>query len=241
MSDELNSLDSFVPALQAPIRRYAEQIQALTGPKALGLTLYGGATAGHFHPQRHVVHNVLVFDSVDLELLKRLAAQLPQSPGTRFAPPLVLTPAYIRASLDTFPLELIEIQQQHRTIFGEDHFQSLAFDPPHVRLQCEREMKTMLLAMRQALLLSEGRDQKIAELTRRSADGVLRTLRGLLWLKSHTAAIPAGKVVQMVEESIGHPLPGVRDLLNEHSAHDWPHFQQLYRDLDALGSHADQW
>ncbi len=241
MSAELKSLDSLSDALREPIRRYSQRLQEVTGPNALGLTFYGAVAAGHFNPARHVIHNVLVLDTVDLELLKRLASELPSSPATRIAAPLVLTPTYIRASLDTFPLELIEIQQQHRTIFGEDHFESLVFESVHVRLHCERELKTMLLAMRQVLLLSEGSDKKIAELTQHAGDGILRTLRGLLWLKGHTSAIPSGRAIQMLEETISRPLPGVRDLLNEQSSRDWSHFQKLYGELDALGSLSDRW
>ena len=241
MSAELKSLDGLSPALREPIRRYAERIRELHGANALGLSLYGAAAAGLFDPARHVAHNVLILNAVDLEALKRLAGDLPEYRAARIAHPVVLTPDYIRASLDTFPLELIELHQRHVVIFGDDHFGALEFDVGHVRLQCERELKAMLLAMRQALLLSEGRDARIAELTKHAGDGILRTIRGLLWLKGHREAIPGKQAIQMIEAILDRQLSGVRSLLDEHSARDWSHFQTLYGDLDALGSHADRW
>lgn len=236
----LKPLDDLSPVLVEPIRSFARRVQEASGAGALGWTIYGAAAAGSFDPARHVVHNVLVLESVDLEVLKRLARDCSRPLAVRVAPPVVLTPAYIRTSLDTFPLELIEIRQQHRTVFGQDDFEDLTFEPAQVRLECERELKTMLLAMRQSLLISAGDDERIGELTRHSADGILRTLRGLLWLKRQTAATPAHAAVEQVEAAIGRPLPGVRDLLDAR-ARGWPHFQRLYADLDALAGQSDRW
>jgi hypothetical protein len=241
MAAEMKSLESLSPALREPVGRYARQVQEWMGTNVLELTIYGAAAAGQFHPGRHLIHNVLVLEWADLESLKWLAGELPRVRAARIAAPVVLTPDYIRASLDTFPLELLEVQQQHRTIFGDDHFASLTFEPAHVRLQCERELKTILLAMRQALLHSGGKASKITELTEQAGDGILRTLRGLLWLKGHTTATPAADVLRLVEATIKRPLVGVRELLDESARHDWTHFQNVYRDVDALGGLADQW
>ena len=75
-----------------------------------------------------------------------------------------MTPDYIRSSVDTFPLELIEIQQMHLTLFSEVSFDELTFQDGHVRLQCERELKALLIGLRQVLLASAGEEKFIGVL-----------------------------------------------------------------------------
>ena len=49
----------------------------------------------------------------------------------------------------------------------------------------------------------------------------------MLWLRDHKAAIPAAQVVPLIEDKIGLPLAGVRQLLKDPAHCDWPHFRQL--------------
>ena len=65
----------------------------------------------------------------------------------KIAAPLIMTQDYIQNSLDSFPLEFLEIQQHHLCLFGQDSFAELSFYQPHLRLQCERELKSMLIGM----------------------------------------------------------------------------------------------
>ncbi|HEY5311985.1 MAG TPA: hypothetical protein VIK18_05675, partial [Pirellulales bacterium] len=202
---------SALPAnLQAAVRAYAARVCQVAGQRALNLSLLGAAAAGTLVPGRHLAHNALVLEAIELDLLRQLARELPQFQG--IAPPLVFTPAYIRDSIDTFPLEFLEIQQQHVTVFGDDCFQPLVFEAKFVRLQCERELKSMVLALRQAVLSSAG-DQRLLGQHPHAADGLLRVLRGLLWLKDLRDPLPVTRVVDEIQRIMARPLNGVRALL----------------------------
>lgn len=223
--------------LQGAVRPYVAHMQQVAGRRALSLNLLGAAAAGTWIPGRHLAHNALVLESIDLELLRQLSQQLPHFHG--IAPPLVFTPAYIRDSIDTFPLEFLEIQQQHLTVFGDDCFQPLAFEAKYIRLQCERELKSMVLAMRQAVLLSAGDQQRLLAHHPYAADGLLRVLRGLLWLKDVREPLPATRVVDEVERILARPLKGLRTLLQVHAPPSWDDYCALHAELEALESAAD--
>ena len=235
MAEESVRLDRVTEAMREPIRAYATLVRELAGPRAKGLTLFGAIAAGSFDPSRHTVRNVLVLDTVELAMLRRLSEHGTRLGKARISAPLVMTPEYVKASLDTFPLELIEIHQMHLTILGEDFFTDLSFDAGHVRLQCERELKTILIGLRQGLLAAAGRGKLISALEMDVGDGLTRTLRGLLWLKGERQARPAGEVVANIEKMIEHKLPGLRRALDLSAEHGWDDFQALYRDVELLG------
>ncbi|MHC4236096.1 MAG: hypothetical protein ACYSUQ_13350, partial [Planctomycetota bacterium] len=110
MAEELAGLDRITESLRLPIRQYAGLVRDIAGPNAGALTLFGPVVAGVFDPKRHAVKSVLVLKAVDLSILRRLAEHGAKLGKARISAPLIMTPQYIKASLDTFPLELLEIQ-----------------------------------------------------------------------------------------------------------------------------------
>lgn len=241
MGTGLEGLDRVAEPMRQPIRKYAEEIRALAGDNALALTLFGAIAAGTFDKARHTVRNVLVLQSVDLEMLRRLAKDGTKLGKARISAPLVMTPAYIKASLDTFPLELIEIHQRHITLFGEDHFATLSVNDTHVRLQCERELKTILIGMRQGLLGAAGREKLVGAIETEIGERLVRTLRGLLWLKGQREPKPSTQVISELENIIQRRLPGVRDVLSVTAPHGWEQFRALYEDVETVGKVVDGW
>ena len=239
MPDEALRLEGVAEPLRQPIREYCELLQSLGGANAKSLTLFGAVAAGVFDAARHTVHSVLVVDWVDLDMLRRLSEHGAKLGKHRIAAPLIMTPVYIENSLDTFPLELIEIQQNHITVFGEDPFSGLTFQEADVRLQCEREFKTILIGLRQGLLAAAGRDKVLESVELDAAEGLIRTLRGMLWLEGQKNGKPAEDVVAEIEKLAERKLDGVRSVLDAAGPHGWNEFQLLYRDVAALAEKAD--
>ncbi len=241
MGESLHGLDRVPEFLRGPVREYAALIASLGGENVVSLTLFGAVVAGSFDPQRHTVRNVLVLKHVDLDMLRALAGHGSKLGKNHIAAPLVMTPEYIRDSRDAFPLEFLEIQQQHATLFGPDAFAGLTFDERDVRLQSERELKVILIGLRQGLLASMAKERALGELGIEAAAALLRTLRGMLWLKGKKEAMAADDVVQAIEALTARRLDGLRTTLDPTAQRGWPEFELLYRDVAELGALVDGW
>ncbi|HEX4148860.1 MAG TPA: hypothetical protein VHY20_07730, partial [Pirellulales bacterium] len=96
-----------------------------------------------------------------------------------------------------------------------------------------------VLAMRQAVLAAAGDEQRLFQQHPHAADGVLRVLRGLLWLAGERHPRPAAEVIEKIERSTARPLVGLRALLSSKAAPGWTDFCALHDELEALGSAAD--
>ena len=70
----------------------------------------------------------------------------------KFQLPLFLTEEFLERSLDSFPVEILEIQKQGQLIAGENIAEKYAVSSEHLRLQLEREFRGKALRIRQALL-----------------------------------------------------------------------------------------
>ena len=241
MTLELAELQRVVPQARSAVSKLAELLHELCAGRANALTVFGAALDASFQPTRHNIQSVLVLEQIDLEVLRQLAQHGPELGSHALAAPLIMTPDYIRSSLDTFPLELIEIHQQHETVFGPDHFKDLRFEDEHVRLQCERELKSILIGMRQGLLAAAGRDQLLSALEAGAAERLLRTIRGMLWFKGTRTPQPASEVLKAVERLIERELPAIHRVLEAAEPAGWQEFKTLYHDVATLREIADAW
>jgi hypothetical protein len=110
-----------------------------------------------------------------------------------------------------------------------------------VRLQCERELDVMLIGLRQGLLATAGIEDGLTLLQREWTGGLLRALRGMLWLKGHKERLPAERVVPEVSQIVKLPLEGIRRVVAAVSSPGWEAFRQLHADVEALGAAIDGW
>lgn len=241
MGVELKSMERVPETMREPIRSYVELYQGLDGDNLLSVTLYGAIAAGTFKREEHTVANVLVLKEVNLWKLYHLAESGSKFGRAGISAPLIMTPEYIRASLDTFPLELIEIQQNHVTIMGDDHFDDLTFENEHVRLECEREVKSLLIRIRQGLLAAAGRDKVLGGLASEVLTELTRVFRGILWLKGVKDPKPTTEVLTAVEKAIEHDLPNVREAVSQPDNRGWDQLRHLYKDVEKLGTVIDVW
>ena len=240
MMTEGETLSMVTPSMRTPLREYADLLASLCGDNLQGLTVFGAVLGEHFDPQRMTAGSVMVLREIDLGLLRRVAEYGPKLGSKRITAPLVMTPAYIASSLDSFPLELLEIHQRHLTLLGEDHFQAMEIVPDHLRLQCEREFKRILIRLRQGLLAAGTREEVLDELVLDVGQHLLRTLRGLLWLKGRKEPLARDRVLSETERMTGGALPGVRGAIESSGAQGWGQFQALYADVETLAAVADQ-
>ena len=98
--------------------------------------------------------NILVLSrSLAGDVLDAIANALPAPPksGPRFEP-LFMTKRNMDMSLDSFPIEWLEIQERHLLLEGEDVVGTLEVPQTYLRLQCEHELRGKLIQLRQAYL-----------------------------------------------------------------------------------------
>jgi hypothetical protein len=227
--------------MRKPAQQFAEYAAQVCGPNLAGLTFYGPILNADFDAKKTPGRSTLILHGDNLDQVRRLAQEGRRFGRAGLTAPLVMTPPYIEASRDTFPLELIEIQQQHATVLGDNVFKALTFETQHVRLQCERECKTILMGMRQGLLTTAGKESLLGEIADEAATALLRVLRGLLWLKGQRETCSPQEMVARVEGMVERSLPGIRPALAGDLSSNWTGFQQLYDDVVHVGEVVDAW
>jgi hypothetical protein len=149
------------------------------------------------------INSVVVLHQMDLAFIEFLAPLGKKYGKKKIAAPLVMTPLYIEDSLDAFPVEFLDLKLIHKTIYGPDLFTGIQILPANLRLQCEREIKTKQINLRQGYISSLGKKELLSALLVRSFTGSMALFRAIITLLGKEPPIPRQQVIRHFQETTG--------------------------------------
>jgi len=164
------------------------------------LHIVGSALTPDFDEKVSDINSVIVLKEMDLRFVEFLAPLGKTFKKKGIGAPLIMTPAYIGNSLDVFPIEFFDIHLIHKTVYGDDIFSGLDFDRRHLRLQCEREIKSKLIWLRQGYLSSFGDKKLLTERLAESITGYLPLFRAVIFLLGQKPPVRRRDVVTTLQE-----------------------------------------
>jgi len=176
-------LDDLNVHIRDSVKDLAEKLLEALGDNLQGITVVGSSLTDDFKPGQSDINTVLVLAEQKLSSLNTIAAMAKPMSRKKISAPLLMTPSYIERSRDVFGVEFLDFQLTHQTILGDDPFAALTFDKKDVRLQCERELKAMLIRLRQGYVASSANRKLVRDILISTAKGLAPLLRAMLWLK----------------------------------------------------------
>lgn len=131
------------------MRCFTEELTHTYGKALVSVALYGSLARGEFSDTHSNINVAIVLTDTSLAALKGSRAILRKRAFRRIQP-LFLTEEYIARSIDTFPIEFLDIQESHITLYGKEVFGALTIAAHHLKFQCEQELKAKLIMIKRA-------------------------------------------------------------------------------------------
>ncbi|MHC4558790.1 MAG: hypothetical protein ACYTFW_15110 [Planctomycetota bacterium] len=176
-------LDALHLQIREPITAFAEKLLTDLGDNLQSITVVGSSLTEDFKPGQSDINTILVLNRQSLASLNAIASMAKPMRKKKISPPLLMTQSYIERSRDVFGIEFLDFQLTHQTILGDDPFDSLIFEKKDVRLQCERELKAMLIRLRQGYIAAAANKKLVRDILISTTKGLSPLLRAMLWLK----------------------------------------------------------
>jgi hypothetical protein len=184
----------------AHVRKWLAPVRGALGDQFVASYLTGSVLTQGFDPKHSHINVLVVARSLDGQLLDRLALALPGQRRPPLIEPLFLTRGQIESSLDTFPVEWVEIQERHLRLDGDDVFGALQVPRTYLRLQCEHELRGKHIQLRQTYLLHRSDTALLTRTLRASASGFATLFRTLLRLRGEVVPADHGRAIQRVAD-----------------------------------------
>ena len=159
-------------------------LKEVMGPNLKSVVLYGSRAAGDYVPGVSGYDVLIVADRLGTAELVALSPALTVWERAGNPLPQLFTPQELIDAADVFPIELLDMQQSRRVLFGSDALAELKIDMPHYRAQLERELKVRLQFLRRRYVACAASEERVAQLMVASVSTFLVLLRAALRLYS---------------------------------------------------------
>ncbi len=196
MQDIINA-DRLPPEVEKAYLPYLKKLLEFYPKRIVSVFVYGSATGVNYISGVSDITSVCVFEQLSWSDVQNALAIVRKKRGSKIVVPLFLTKEYIRSSLDVFPIEFLDMKENHVLLYGEDVLSLLEIKGQYLRLFCEQELKGRFIRIRQAYLEIGLQHNELANLLRQSLNSLMPIFRNLLRLRKKRA--PIDKIEIIVE------------------------------------------
>ena len=145
------------------------------------MILYGSAARGDYKEGHSDLNVLCVLRSVAARELARVTPVVHWWCKDQNEPaPLFFTAEELRASADVFSIELLDMQDSRRVLYGPDIIDNIDVPMNLHRVQVEHDLRTLLLKLRQHFLLTGQKESELRAAAAKSSSSVLALLRHTL-------------------------------------------------------------
>src|ERR1043166_470810 len=120
---------------------FVGQLRRVLPTGVRSVVLYGSAVAGDHLGRRSDYNVLIVLERVGVAELKALSAPTKAWVKAGNHPPNVFTLEGLQKSAHAFPIELLDIRDAHRILFGDDVLPQINVRDGHLRTQIDHELK----------------------------------------------------------------------------------------------------
>lgn len=165
------------------IKDFTDDLLKIYHEELVSVVLYGSAASGEFVDNHSNLNLLVILKNVGFCDLKKSSKILLKF---KMLNVLFMSESYISSSLDIFPIEFLDMQENHLVLYGKDILKDIHVDISNLRFQCKQELREKLLKLQHACLRACDNPRILNSLLFTSFTSILHILRNVLRLKGIT-------------------------------------------------------
>lgn len=196
--------------MEQVLQKFVQDVQSVYGEDLLAILLYGSAAAGEHVAGRSDMNVAVILRRLTPALLRKAAGHLRGWHHQGFATPLFFDPETFDASLEVFPIEFLDMQERHRTLWGPDLLADLQIGRGNLRLQCEQELRGKWLKLCQSYVEGVSTPSDLERILRVALSSIVVLARTLLRLGGEDPGGSADTVLDRAQVRFGASTASLR-------------------------------
>ena len=126
----------------------AHELERIYGDQLKSVVLYGSAASDDYSKKFSDFNVFCILGDPSPGALAKSNGLVRKWVKKGNPPPHFFDPKHIETSLDVFPMEFMDIKDQHKVLLGKDPLHGISVDLKNLRHECESELKGKLLHLR---------------------------------------------------------------------------------------------
>ncbi|HBH17781.1 MAG TPA: hypothetical protein DDX14_02330 [Cyanobacteria bacterium UBA9579] len=182
--------------------------------RLVSIILYGSAAFGEFKQQLSDLNLIVVIEQMTASDLQASIPAMNKWAKTKNPLPIFMDKQEMLNSCDVYPIEYSDIKERHKPLFGEDFMDELVIKKGYIRLQCESEIRNILIKLRQGYLRSNNDRKSIDILLKKSSTSIIAIFRAILRMLGETVPQCHKEVVELLSTKVNFDKDVFIDILN---------------------------
>lgn len=167
--------------MEGKLTELVSRLKEAAGKNLESVVLYGSAATGKYRPGTSDLNIVCTLVTMDVHELQLLAPVVHWwTHEQKEPPPLFFLTEELHRSTDVFAIESLDIKRAHRVLFGIDPVADLVIPMNLHRVQVERDLRTLLLRLRQHVLLAGKNEMDYLTVLKKTISSTITLLRHTL-------------------------------------------------------------
>ena len=196
------------------IDEFVKRLREAGGTNVESIVLFGSAVTGDFRPGLSDVNLLCILRDSSFQSLQALSPAAKWWDRQKQPPPLCMTRQELERSTDVFTIELLDMQQHHRVLFGADVLTGLRIPMDLHRVQVEYELREKLILLRQHVLVVSDNDSRLWDVVLHSVPSFATLLRHALMALGDSTRTGRHEAVHALAERVGFDDSAIQQMLD---------------------------
>lgn len=179
-----------------------QDLKEVFGEKLTSVILYGSCASNECENDFSDINLIIVAENLLAIDLKNSNTALKDFMKTRHPLPLFMDKDEWFNSCDVYPIEYYDIKKRYSILYGEDIVKPLVLEKTNLRLQCEHEVKNLLIKLRQNYLAKSNDLKSIEILLKKSSKSFFALFRAILRLTEEDVSFNHEEVINLLGEKV---------------------------------------
>ncbi|MFC1504832.1 hypothetical protein ACFL6D_05395 [Spirochaetota bacterium] len=180
-----------------------EDFKGIYGDALISMFIYGHAAETDYDAGSSIITAAAVLKNASLAEIEKCQKIRNKWLSRKVSVSYFFTMNFIESSLDVFPVEFYNMKEVHIMAGGEDILSGMKIDKEHLRLQCERELRGLVLHMRSQYLEACTKLKKLDTFIKNCLATFNIIFRGLVYLKQDEVPKTLKEIIHAIEEQYG--------------------------------------
>jgi predicted nucleotidyltransferase len=209
---------------------FKDQLHATLGARLESVIVFGSLARGEYHSKRSNV-NVLIIADMSVDTLNRMGGPIKKWLKRGYIAPVLVEKEGLDEFAQDFPIEFLDMKDEHRVIYGENPFSTLDVKTHHLKGQCEHDLALVQLRLRQAIAAAQGSRKSLLEMLIRSLPSVKSLFQATMRLEESGVNLDKIRAIDQLGARLGFDPSIIRKI----------EAVQLQRESDNVNGLAEQY
>ena len=184
-------------------RQLISSLQEVLQQRLECAVLYGSAARGEYIEGESNVNVMVLLNDIDATTLIAAAPVAQKWAKAGHLPPLILEREQWSRAADVFAIELADMIDAHKSLYGEDCVASAEVKRSDLRMQAERELRGKLLQLQTGMLMSAGAPDALGALFKQALPSFTTYLRAVIRLAGRPVPATTAEVIKEGASIVG--------------------------------------